>query len=349
MKGSVLVLGQFRGREIAARIEDGVLEDLALALPEGAALAPEAICRAVVGRAVKGLGGVFVDLPGGQSGFLRQTRGLAPGAGVVVQVAGAPEPGKALPVVARLMVKGRTVILTPEAPGLNIARGIRDADARARLQALADAGMAGAAPDLGLIVRSAAEAASDAEVATELGDLRALAERLLADVKGPPELLLDAPSPHDLAWRDWAHPLPDTVEQGPDAVAALGVDAMLDALLAPRLALPGGGHMMIEPTRALVAVDVNTGPDTSPAAGLKANLAAARALPRQLRLRGLGGQVTVDFAPMPKRDRGTLEQCLTAAFRKDGGEATLAGWTPLGNFEVQRKRDRPALHALLGQ
>lgn len=349
MKGSVLVLGQFRGREIAVRIEDGVLEDLALAPPDGAPLVPEAICRAVVGRAIKGLGGVFVDLPGGQTGFLRQTRGLAPGAGVVVQVGGAPEPGKAVPVATRLLVKGRTVILTPEAPGLNIARGIRDAEARARLQSLAEAGMAGAADDLGLIVRSAAEVASDTEIASELGHLRALAERLVADVKGPPELLLDAPSPHDLAWRDWAHPLPDTVEHGPDAVSALGVEAMLDALLALRVALPGGGHLMIEPTRALVAVDVNTGADTSPAAGLKANLAAARALPRQLRLRGHGGQVIVDFAPMPKRDRGTLEQCLRAAFRKDGGEVTLAGWTPLGNFELQRKRDRPALRALLGQ
>ena len=69
----------------------------------------------------------------------------------------------------------------------------------------------------------------------------------------------------------------------------------IEALLAPRIALTGGGHMMIEPTRALVAVDVNTGPDTSPAASLKANIAAARDLPRQLRLRGLGGQVVVDF------------------------------------------------------
>jgi hypothetical protein len=48
--------------------------------------------------------------------------------------------------------------------------------------------------------------------------------------------------------------------------------------------------MMIEPTRALVAVDVNTGPDTSPAASLKANIAAARDLPRQLRLRGWAGR-----------------------------------------------------------
>ena len=79
--------------------------------------------------------------------------------------------------------------------------------------------------------------------------------------------------------------------------------------------------MMIEPTRALVAVDVNTGADTSPAASLKANIAAARDLPRQLRLRGLGGQVVVDFAPMPKRDRAILDQVMKAAFKAEG-EAT---------------------------
>ena len=96
-----------------------------------------------------------------------------------------------------------------------------------------------------------------------------------------------------------------------------------------------------------MTVCVNSGLDTSPAAGLKANIAAARDLPRQLRLRGLGGQVTVDFAPMPKKDRGTLEQVLRAAFKGEGAETTLAGWTPLGCFELQRKRDRRPLAEIL--
>jgi ribonuclease G len=104
--------------------------------------------------------------------------------------------------------------------------------------------------------------------------------------------------------------------------------------------------MMIEPTRALVAVDVNTGPDTSASASLKANIAAARELPRQLRLRGHGGQVVVDFAPMPKRDRHILDQVLKAAFKMDG-EANLAGWTVLGLYELTRKRDRLPLAEIL--
>ena len=86
--------------------------------------------------------------------------------------------------------------------------------------------------------------------------------------------------------------------------------------------------------------------DTSPAASLKANVAAARDLPRQLRLRGLGGQVVVDFAPMPKRERHILDQVLKAAFKSDG-ETNLAGWTVLGLYELTRKRDRLPLAELL--
>ena len=83
---------------------------------------------------------------------------------------------------------------------------------------------------------------------------------------------------------------------------------------------------------------MNTAGDFTPAAALKANIAAARALPRQLRLRGLGGQIVIDFAPGPKRDRAIIEQSLTASLRNEGTESHIAGWTPLGHCEVQRKR-----------
>ena len=117
------------------------------------------------------------------------------------------------------------------------------------------------------------------------------------------------------------------------------LDALEDAQGA-RVPLGGGADMYVEPTRALVAVDVNTGNDTSPAAGLKASLAAVRELPRQLRLRGLGGIVVIDLAPFPKRERHVVEQVLSKTLRADAGEANLAGWTPLGNIELTRKRDR---------
>jgi len=340
MKGVLVCLGELAGRTAAARIIDGVLDDLLIDAEPAAGFAPETILRARLGRPMKGMGGAFVDLPGGQTGFLRQTKGLAPGQSLLVQVSGPREDGKALPVMTRLLFRSRHAILTPDAPGLNISRQIRDEERRAVLDALAHAAMAGAADTLGLILRSACDAADDAEIADDIASVRALAEAVLADVAGVPEVLVDAPDAHERAWRDWADPMPDMVDDDPDAFDRQEVIDMVAALLRPEVALPGGGSMVIEPTRALVAVDINTGPDTSPAAGLKAAIAAARDLPRQLRLRGLGGQVVVDFAPVPKKDRHIVEQALKAAFRRDGAETVLAGWTPLGNFEIQRRRDR---------
>ncbi len=338
MKGRVIALGEIEGREVAALMVDGVLEDLALELD---GLAPGAILRGVVGRPVKGLGGVFVDLPEGASGFLRAPKGLAPGQRVLVQIAGLPEAGKALPLTQRILFKSRYAIVTPEAPGLNISRAIRDEELRAVLTGLATEGMAGADETLGLILRSACETASDEEVVTDIAQMRVLAEAVLADLTGGPELLVDAPGPHELAWRDWGDA--DEVDDGPEALEMTGALEQIEALRSPEVALGGGASMVIEATRALVAVDVNTGADTSPAAGLKASIAAARDLPRQLRLRGLGGMVVIDFAPCPKRDRHVVEQVLGKTFRADAGEATMAGWTPLGNFELTRRRDRAPL------
>jgi Ribonuclease G/E len=344
MKGRVIVLGTHQGHEAAALIVDGQLHDL---LIEGDAngFAPGAILRGVLDRQMKGQGGAFVKLPGGASGFLRETKGLAPGKPVIVQVAGYAEPGKALPVTTRLLFKSRLSIVTPSSPGLNISRRIKNADDRARLEAIATAAMESA--QFGLILRSAAVDADDESIAGDIAEMRMLAEAVGADLAGAPELLLASPSPHEEAARDWSDPAPDDVDTGEDAIVRHGVHELIDALLSPVVRLAGGAHMAIEPTRALIAVDVNTGSDTSPAASLKANISAARDLPRQLRLRGLGGQVAIDFAPMPKRDRATVEQQLRQAFRGEAAETSLAGWTPLGNFELQRKRDRLPLAAIL--
>lgn len=346
-KGRVIVLDEIKGRPAAALLVDGVLDELAID-PEGDQILPGAIYRAVADRPMKGQGGIFVKLPGRASGFLRQISGISPGQRLLVQVTGPTEPGKATPVTTRLLFKSRHAIITPDAPGLNISRAIREEETRAALGALAEVAMAGADPRLGLILRSTSAEADEDEVADDIAAMRDLATAMLADLDGGPELLLDGPGAQETAWRDWGNPAPDLVEDTRGSFAAHGVLEAIDALLSPRVALAGGGHMMIEPTRALVAVDVNTGPDTSPAAALKANIAAARDLPRQLRLRGLGGQVVVDFAPQPKKDRAILEQVIRSAFKGDGPDVTLAGWTTLGLYEFTRRRDRLTLAELVG-
>ena len=344
MKGRVVALDEIAGRKAAALIVDGVLQEVLIDPADDTPLTG-AIYRAVGDRPMKGMGGMFVKLPGGETGFLRQTDGIAPGQRLLVQVTGPAEPGKALPVTTRLLFKGKLAIVTPGAPGLNISRRIKDEAARDDLQRSAEAAMAGANAQWGLIVRSAAEGAEAEEITAEISELRAICAAMMGDLDGGPELLLEGASAQDTAWRDWSDPEPDEITEG--SFADLGVLEMIDALRSPRVDFDNGGHMMMEPTRALVAVDVNTGPDTSPAASLKTNIAAARDLPRQLRLRGLGGQVVVDFAPMPKKDRAILDQVIKAAFKAEGGETNLAGWTVLGLYEMTRKRDRLPLASLL--
>jgi Ribonuclease G/E len=332
------VLDRLNGREAAALLVDGRLDDL---LVDGDGPRPGAVFRAVVDRGLKGQGGAILRLPGGLSAWLRQAQGLRAGQTLVIQVTGAAEPGKAVPVTDRLLVKTRLVIATPGAPGLNISRQIRDEAERARLLALAGAAQEGA---VGLILRSAAAGAPAAELAEEARAASRLAARLAAAAEGSPELLLEGCGPHALARREW-QAAEWIARQG--AFDREGVSDQVEALRRPDLAL-GEGRMTIEPTRALVAVDVDTGGDASPAAALKANLAAARALPRQLRLRGLGGQVAVDFVTMPKAQRRQLEQSLRDAFRLDPVETSLLGWTAMGLFELTRKRERLPLLPLLG-
>lgn len=346
MKGRVVILEELADRQAAALLVDGRLEDLAIDPADDAPL-PGAIWRAVADRPVKGQGGLFVRLPAGRMGFLRQVSGIAPGQRLLVQMTGPAEPGKALPVTVRLLFKSRFAIVTPGAPGLNISRKIHDDELRSELAALARDGMAGADEGLGLILRSSCAEAEPDAIAEDIAAMRALAEAVLADTTGEPELLVDGAGAHDTAFRDWLDPAPDDVVTKPGGFRDHGVESLIAALCTPRVPLTGGGHMVIEPTRALVAIDVNTGADTSPAASLKANIAAARELPRQLRLRGLGGQVVIDFAPIPKKDRGTLDQVLKAAFRGEG-EAHLAGWTALGLYELTRRRDRLLLADLVG-
>jgi ribonuclease G len=107
-----------------------------------------------------------------------------------------------------------------------------------------------------------------------------LAEALWPMRRARPNCCSMGPSPRDLAWRDW--PAPDQAWTPPKRWNSPVRSMPSRRCLGPHVALGAGAFMTIEPTRALVAVDVNTGPDTSPAAGLKANIAAVRDLPRQL-------------------------------------------------------------------
>ncbi len=339
MKGRLIALDHVNGLEAAALIEDGRVNDLLVDCDHPR---PGSIYRAIADRPVKGQGGMFLRTPDGPA-FLRKIKGLSPGQTILVQVTGFAEPGKAIPVTSKLLFKSRYAIVTPDAPGLNISRSIRDEDIRDHLLEIAHESMD--QDGMGLILRSSCATAQDDEIAEDIQAMADLAHAIVEDEDKDAAKLTEGDGPHILAWREW--PVDAALDSGEGSFERHDIIDIIEQSRADHVALSGGAGMFVEPTRALVAVDINTGGDTSPAAGLKANLAAARDLPRQLRLRGLGGQITLDLAPMAKKDRRQFETALRAAFRADTIETALVGWTPLGHYELQRKRDRMPLKALV--
>ena len=340
MKGRQILVDQINGHEAAALMIDGQLEDFLLDFESEAPL-PGAIYRAVADRPLKGMHGVMLKLGNGQTGFLKEARGIKPGEALTVQVSTYAEGRKAPPVSLRLLFKSRFVIVTPDAPGINVARSIRDEEERVRLLELAHEAFEGV--DHGLILRSACEGQNADAILDDIAQMLAICGDILADNSPTPQLLLDAPSAGTVAWNEWTTPEPDDFADSEGCFESHDIWQHIESLKSARVALEGGAYMYVEPTRALVAVDVNTGDDFSPASALKANISACRALPRALRLRGLGGQITVDLAPLSKKDRRQIEQVIKAAFKKDSVDTMILGWTPLGHLELQRKRLRRPL------
>ena len=143
------------------------------------------------------------------------------------------------------------------------------------------------------------------------------------------------------------------ITQSPIGDWPLDLDALFDSALAATVPLPGGGAIHFDEARAAVLIDVDTGsPETGSAerSARRANLAAARMIARQLRLRQLGGGIVVDFAALDApRERERLRQAVAAALAGDPARPQLLGWTRLGHLEIVRpRRFRSISEAMLG-
>ena len=103
--------------------------------------------------------------------------------------------------------------------------------------------------------------------------------------------------------------------------------------------LPSGGNLIIEKTQAFVAIDINTSKNSSLNSALKVNIEAVKEVPRQLRLRGLGGKIIIEFGPSSKKYRKKIEETLVHN-SLSSDKLRIAGWTNLGNLELEKPRDR---------
>jgi len=128
------------------------------------------------------------------------------------------------------------------------------------------------------------------------------------------------------------------------------LESELDLLAGPEVPLPGGGRLLIHPTPALTAIDLDAG-SVAGARGAQAVVALNRdalpALARQIRLRNLGGIILVDFAGLSPKRREALAGPLRDALAADPA-ARLVGFTGLGLAEIVRDRVHPPLHEVLG-
>ncbi|WP_200306404.1 ribonuclease E/G, partial [Paracraurococcus ruber] len=128
------------------------------------------------------------------------------------------------------------------------------------------------------------------------------------------------------------------------------LEAELDLLAGPEVPLPGGGRLLVHPTPALTAIDVDAGSAAGtrdPQAQLRLNRAAVAEAARQIRLRNLAGPILLDLAGLTAKRREALAEPLAAALAPDP-LARLLGLGPLGLFEILRQRIHPPLHEILG-
>ena len=126
------------------------------------------------------------------------------------------------------------------------------------------------------------------------------------------------------------------------------IESQLDSMYGPELQLKSGGYLVINPTEALVAIDVNSGRATKERTieetALKTNLEAAEEIARQLRLRDLAGLIVIDFIDMDEsRNQRAVERKLKEAMRSDRARIRMGRISPFGLMELSRQRLRPSL------
>ena len=310
---------------------------------------------------------------------------LAPQQRVLVQVMKEPTGNKGPRLTGNISMPGRYVVLMPFGRGVNLSRRIRSEDERSRLRALAilikPAGM-------GLLVRTEAEDMSEDSIIEDLDNLlkqwefvqqessntryptlldrdRDFIQRVLRDVyTGDVNRIVTDTSDgmrrvkqHLLNWGEGKIPTGVFIDHHRERTNILEyfrVNAAIREALRPRVDLPSGGYIIIQPTEALTVIDVNSGSftrsQTSRETVLWTNCEAATEVARQMRLRNVAGVIVVDFIDMDSRlDQLQLLDHFDKALRADKSRPQIAQLTELGLVELTRKRQGQSIYELFGR
>ncbi len=269
---------------------------------------------------------------------------LHEGQAVIVQGRRDPQGGKGARLTGDVSLAGPCLVYRPYRPEgsqfeLRLAAGASEDELRTEAQRLRDLWQA--------VLAKAAELRPPARLQGAADVVQwVLAEHLGA---GPDRILVADAAVLARVRRylaDWRPALQDRLELVTDAFAATGAEEQLAAALEPVVPLAGGGSLIIEPTAALTAIDVDGGGRRA----LEVDLEAAGEVARQLRLRQLGGTIVVDFVDLAgKRDRARLFSAVRAALAADPVSVRAFPMSALGLIEISRQRLGPSLAEQLGR
>ena len=310
---------------------------------------------------------------------------LTPQQKTLVQVMKEPTGSKGPRLTGNITLPGRYVVLMPYGRGVNLSRRIKSESERNRLRALAilvkPAGM-------GLLVRTEAEGKPEEAIIEDLEVLqkqweivqqeavtsRAPAllnrdddfiQRVLRDMYGGDVNRIVVDSSTGLKrvkqylqnWSGGQTPQGLLIDHHRDRSPILEyfrINAAVREALRPRVDLPSGGYIIIQPTEALTVIDVNSGSFTRSATAretvLWTNCEAAAEIARQLRLRNIAGVIVVDFIDMEsRRDQMQVLEHFNKSLKADKARPQIAQLTELGLVELTRKRQGQNIYELFGE
>ena len=322
-------------------------------------------------NAVLYAGEVNFDASGLEGESKRIESALKSGQSILVQVTKDPIGHKGARLTSQVSLPGRYLVYVPGASMTGISRKLPDTE-RSRLKQILKQVMPEQA---GVIVRTAAEGASEEELSRDVARLAAQWEAIEKKAKtaSAPDLLYSEPDltlrvvrdifnedftnliiASDTEWdlvdeyvRYVAPHLADRMQRwdsDEDVFAANRIDEQLAKGLERKVWLPSGGSLVIDHTEAMTVIDVNTGKFTGQGGNLEQtvtrnNLEAAEEIVRQLRLRDLGGIIVIDFIDMVlESNRELVLRRLLECLARDRTKHQVAEVTSLGLVQMTRKR-----------
>jgi ribonuclease G len=361
------------------------------------------IYKGVIDNVLPGMEAAFVDIGLERNGFLhvdeivlpdgqkvpRRGHGkgrridelIKPKQEVLVQVVKDPLKTKGARLSMQLSIAGRYLVYMPQGGGVGASRRLSDKE-RDRQRKLLQKIHKG---DGGVIVRTAAQGASEEDFKRDLDYLHKLHEvvdKRAGEVKAPNMVfqeadlsirvlrdvltkefdgaIIDDPKQHQRVTSFFQRTAPELVDlvelyEGKDPLFEReGVEEAFRSVLSRRVDLPSGGYLMIDYAEALTVIDINTGSFTGRGKGrledtiTRVNVEAADEVVRQLRLRDIGGIIVIDFIDMARAsNRDQVLKTLKKALDEDKTKTYVVEVSPLGLVEMTRQNITDGVREIL--